>query len=99
METLYVTYPGDANTRFNRSYYVRTHLPLVLESWRKYGLETVAAFFPEGSGEGTIAICVCNFRDEQSIRESFAGSEALEVMADIPNFTDAKPSQSLSSPL
>ena len=99
MQTLYVTYPGDANTRFDRSYYVGTHLPLVLESWRKYGLETVAAFFPEGSGAGTIAICVCSFRVERGIRDSFAGPEAREVMADISNFTDAKPSQSLSSPL
>ena len=99
MQTLYVTYPGDANTRFDRSYYVSTHLPLVLESWRKYGLETVAAFFPEGSGAGTIAICVCSFRGEQGIRDSFAGPEAREVMAYIPNFSDALPSQSLSSPL
>ena len=95
MQTLYVTYPGDANTRFDRQYYVERHLPLVLESWRKYGLMTVAAFFPEGAGEGTIAICVCAFRDEESIRASFAAPETGEVMEDISRFTDAKPSQSL----
>ncbi len=96
---LYVTYPGDANTRFDRKYYVDTHLPLVLESWRKYGLETVAAFFPDSSGEGIIAICACSFRDEGAIHRSFAAAEAREVMADISHFTDAKPGQSLGMPL
>ena len=99
MQVLYVTYPGDANTRFDRKYYVDKHLPLVLESWRKYGLEAVAAFFPEGAGAGTIAICVCTFRDEQAIRVSFDAPEAREVMADIPRFTDGKPSQNLGKPL
>ena len=95
MQTLYVTYPGDASTRFNRQYYVEKHLPLVLRSWRKYGLMTVAAFFPEGAGEGTIAICVCSFQDEDGIRAAFAAPEAREVMGDISRFTEAKPGQSL----
>ena len=99
MQTVYVTYPGDAMTRFARNYYIETHLPLVLKSWRKYGLETVAAFFPEGSGAGMIAICACNFRDEQSVRDAFASSEAKEVMADIPHFTAATPAQSLATRL
>ena len=99
MQTLYVTYPGDANTRFDRKYYVNQHLPLVLANWCRYGLETVAAFFPEGDGAGTIAICVCTFRDEQSVRASFAATETRAVMADVPRFTDATPSQSLSAPL
>ena len=95
MQMLYVTYPGDASTRFDRQYYVERHLPLVVKSWRQYGLMTVAAFFPEGAGEGTIAICVCTFQDEEGIRTSFAAPEAREVMEDVSRFTDAKPSQSL----
>ncbi len=97
MQTLYVSYPGDTNTRFDRKYYVDAHLPLVLKSWRKYGLETVAAFFPEGAGEGTVAICVCTFRNEEGVRASFAAPEAREVMADIPHFTEAKPNQFLAT--
>ena len=99
MPILYVTYPGDVGARFDREYYVKTHLPLVMESWRKYGLETVAAFFPEGSGEGTIAICACSFRDETAIRESFAAPEACKVMDDIAHFTNAIPSQNLLTSL
>ena len=93
---LYVTYPGDAGTRFDRKYYVDTHLRLVLASWRRYGLETTAAFFPEGGGAGTIAICACRFRDEQAVHDAFAGPEARAVMADLPHFTDAQTVQSLA---
>ena len=35
MTTMYVTYPGDAGTRFDRDYYVRHHLPLVIECWSR----------------------------------------------------------------
>ena len=36
MTTMYVTYPGDA-TRFDRGYYVRHHLPLVMGMLGKAG--------------------------------------------------------------
>ena len=99
MQTLYVTYPGDATTRFDRKYYVDSHLPLVMKSWRQYGLESVAAFFPEGSGEGTIAICACSFRDQQAIQGALTSPEVSEVMADLPHFTDAQPSRSIFVPI
>ncbi len=99
MQTLYVTYSGGADTRFDRTYYVEKHLPLVLESWGRYGLEAVAAFFPEGSGAGTIAICLCRFRDEPAVRAAFDAPETRAVMADVAHFTDVQPSRSLSVPL
>ncbi len=46
MTTMYVTYPGDASTRFDRDYYVRHHVPLVMECWGPLGLESCAAFWP-----------------------------------------------------
>ena len=94
MTMLFVTYPGDASTRFDRDYYVGTHLPLVLEAWGPYGMETAAAFFPDGDGAGTIAVCVCGFRDEASINAAIAAPQTERVMADVKNFTDAVPTQS-----
>ena len=99
MTTLYVTYPGDARTRFDRDYYVGTHLPLVTEAWGPHGLETVAAFFPAGDGAGTVAVCVCGFRDEAALAASLASPQTPRVMADVPHFTDAKPSQSRAVPI
>ncbi len=93
MTTLYVTYPGDAATRFNREYYVRTHLPLVMKAWGAYGLETAAAFFPSSDGAGTIAVCICGFRDDAAIRAALASPGTGGVMADVKNFTDAEPSR------
>ena len=99
MTTLLVTYAGDANTRFDRDYYANTHLPLVREAWGPHGLETIAAFFPAGDGAGTIAVCVCGFRDEAAMNGALGSSQTPRVMADVEHFTDVKPSQSRAVPL
>lgn len=99
MTILFVIYPGNADTRFDRDYYVATHLPLVLEAWGPYGLETVAAFFPAGDGAGTIAIAVCRFRDEAAISAALGSPQTNRVMANVKYFTDAVPSQSRVVPL
>ena len=94
MSTLLMTYAGERSTHFDREYYVNIHLPSVMKGWGPHGLESLAAFFPAGHGAGTVAICVCKFRDEAAIVASL-GSQATEnVRADIPHFTDASPSRS-----
>ena len=93
MKTVFVTYAGDSSTRFDRRYYVEEHLPLVTAAWAPHGLVSVAAFFPAGTGEGTIAVCVCDFRDDDAIRASLRAPETKAVMEDVPHFTDAKPRQ------
>jgi uncharacterized protein (TIGR02118 family) len=92
--TVYVTYEGTPDTRFDKSYYVSHHLPLVMRAWHKYGLTTLAAFFPAIEQPGTIAICECKFRNEVSMKNAFGSSETPEVMADVPLFTDAQPKRS-----
>ncbi len=99
MITMYVTYPGDGATRFDRDYYVSGHVPLVLQSWTRYGLVSCAAFFPSEIGAGTIAIAECKFRDDAALRTALAAPETAHVMADIAKFTDAIPAQSLAGPL
>ena len=94
MSTLLITYTGEPSTRFDREYYVNIHLPLVMKGWGPYGLESLAAFFPAGHGAGTIAICVCKFRDEAAIVASLGSQATEDVMGDIPHFTDASPSRS-----
>ena len=96
MTIMYVTYPGDASTRFDRDYYVREHLPLVMASWGPHGLHSCAAFWPADPGNGTIAICECRFRDEAAMRAALAASDTPSVMADVARFTDATPTQCLA---
>ncbi len=98
MTRVFITYPGDAGTRFDRDYYVRAHLPLVLEAWRSHGLEGVAAFFPSGDGGGTICICECVFRDDGAMQACFAAPQTGSVMADVGNFTDAVPARWRAAP-
>lgn len=101
--TVYVTYNGAPSERFDRSYYVEHHLPLVMQAWRRYGLEHVAAFFPALSNAntrvGTLVICECRFRDEAAIEACFGSPEAAEVMADVPTFTDISPTRLRVAPL
>ncbi len=94
MPTLFVTYPGDAGTRFDRDYYVASHLPMVMEAWGPCGLLSCAAFFPAGDGAGTVAVCICRFRDEAAVQAALGSPETPRVMADVTVFTDAKPAQS-----
>ena len=90
---LFVTYPGDAGSRFDRDYYVGHHIPLVIEAWSPYGLLDASALFP-ANDRGVIAACVCRFRDHAAIDAALAAPRTSEVMADIENFTDASPTQS-----
>ncbi|MBN3807757.1 EthD family reductase [Paraburkholderia sp. Ac-20347] len=101
--TVYVSYTGTPNDRFDRRYYVEHHLPLVMAAWQRYGLEHVAAFFPAQTealeGGGTLVICECRFRDEADIDAAFGAPETAEVMADVTAFTDLAPTRARVVPL
>lgn len=87
---VYVYYQDTPQTRFDRDYYVKRHLPLVMQAWEKHGLQSVAAFFP-ALEHNTLAICECVFRDEAAIEAAFTSAEAPTVMADVPRYTGATP--------
>lgn len=91
--TLYVTYNGTPDTRFDHTYYVDHHLPLVMRAWAATGLRSIAAFFPAVAQSGTIAICECIFRDEAAIEACLASAGTPSVMADVARFTDVAPSR------
>ena len=94
MTTVFVTYAGDASTRFDRDYYVRVHVPLVVEAWGPHGLRSCVAFFPADAGGPTIAAAICEFRDEAALQAALRSAATPRVMADVEQFTDAKPVQS-----
>lgn len=47
MTTLLVTYPRAEGATFDVDYYLGAHLPLVRESWVRYGLTSATALIPE----------------------------------------------------
>ena len=93
MTVLYITYSGSSSTRFDRDYYRSHHLPLVMDGWKKYGLETLSVLYPEDASSETIAICECKFRDDEAMKASFDAPETPQVMADVQHFTDVTPKQ------
>lgn len=99
MTVMYVTYPGDSETRFDREYFVDEHLPLVMECWGPHGLQSCAAFFPPVDGAGTIAIAECRFDDEAALKAALGAPESARVMADVSRYTEAKPLQSRAVPV
>jgi uncharacterized protein (TIGR02118 family) len=96
---IYVFYQGTPQTRFDRDYYVKSHLPFCMESWQQYGLQTVSAFYPALDQGGTIAICECVFRDEAAVEAAFNSPEVPAVMADVARYTDATPVRVRGVPL
>ena len=99
MTTIFVTYAGDPTTQFDRDYYMQHHLPLVQQAWGPYGMQSIAAFFPAGSGAGTIAVAICVFHDEAALQAALASPQTPAVMADVARFTDIKPVQSRAVPI
>ena len=97
--TMYVTYEGNSQTRFDRAHWVDVHLPLVRECWGPHGLLSAAAFFPSGDGAGVIAICPCVFRDETAMTSALASTETKRVMDDVKKVTNVEPKRSLASPI
>lgn len=96
---IYVSYEGSAADRFDRDHYVNHHLPLVMTSWAKYGLQSVRAFFPSDSADGTVAVCECRFRDLAAVEAAFSSPETEAVMADVPLYTDLAPKRMRTLPL
>lgn len=90
MTSLFVLYSGAEDARFDRDYYVASHLPKARAAWEAHGLESVTAFFPEGGGD-TAAIAVCRFRDAAALAASLNSPDTGHVLADIENFTDLQP--------
>ncbi len=94
MTTLIVTYAGEAGTRFDRDYYVETHMRMVREDWGPLGMESGDAFLPAGDGGGTFAVSVCRFRDGAALEAALASPLVGRLNADRRNFTDVVPTLS-----
>ncbi len=96
---MYVTYAGEADTKFDRDHWINVHLPLVREAWEPHGLLSTGGFFPSGDGGGLIAICPCVFRDEAAMEAALASPATKRVMDDVKKITAVVPARSRAVPL
>ncbi len=87
-------YPNEPGSRFDHSYYLQKHIPLVKERWGSMGLEDVRLVRGVGTPDGSPApyqvIALLSFRSMQDFQNA-AGAHVQEIMGDIPNFTNVQP--------
>ena len=93
MTTVLVTYTGSKNDRFDRSHYVKVHLPMAVRMLGRYGLLGAEAFFPATDNSDIVAACTLNFRDDDSLHDAMSAPEMAFLIDDLDNFTDLTPVQ------
>ncbi|WP_245841653.1 EthD family reductase [Sphingomonas lenta] len=91
MAILLVSYPAGDGARFDRSYYVATHLPLVRRVLEPHGLVGAEAYFPDDQVAPMFAVAVLRFADAAARDAVLGHPDAGHAFADIPNFTDVQP--------
>jgi uncharacterized protein (TIGR02118 family) len=89
-----VMYPNTAGMRFNHDYYRDTHMPLVKAKMgahcKSYTVDRGLAGGTPGTPPTYIAMCHIYCDSVESFLAGF-GPHAKEIMADVPNYTDAQP--------
>jgi uncharacterized protein (TIGR02118 family) len=89
-----VIYQLQAGEKLDIDYYVKTHIPLVQARWGSLGLKGVQVLNGVGSPGGpapAILITLLDFESAQAFQTAVE-THGEEVMGDVANFTDTKPS-------
>ena len=90
-----ILYPNDEGARFDKSYYLSTHVPLVLKQWGKYGLHGWEVVEYRANADGPqppfIIAGTMVWHSPEQEQEALASEDAKAVFADRPNFTNTKP--------
>ncbi|KAJ5328385.1 hypothetical protein N7541_001476 [Penicillium brevicompactum] len=93
--TAIVMYPNEADIEFNEDYYMKTHMPLVETTWKKYGLNSWhVTKFPnalDGSRSEYLIMASLEWESQEALQTALKDPASANVFADIPNFTNKKP--------
>lgn len=98
-----VSYPSQAGSRFDLDYYLKKHIPLVVEKLSPHGL--ISATVEQGIGGGAPGSpakyqiqAYLNFPTMEATQAGMS-AEAPGLIADIPNFTDVRPDMQINQVL
>lgn len=90
-----ILYPKGAGPTFDMKYYLATHMPLVADSWKPYGLKswTIVQFGPgpDGAEPEYCVQATLEWDSPESFQKALGGPEKDKVFGDIPNFSNAGP--------
>ncbi len=95
-----VAYPNESGKKYDWDYYLNTHRPLVNQHLSGHGLtkfevdKGVSGADPSAPAP-FVAIAHLTFNTVEEVHETFK-AVGREVMGDIPNFTDIKPTIQIS---
>ena len=89
-----VMYPNTPGARFDHEYYRTKHMPLVKsrmgDACLYYTVDKGLAGGAHGAPATYVGMCHIFCKSVESFQAGF-GPHAKEIMADIPNYTDAQP--------
>lgn len=94
-----VMYPRGANHKFDMTYYLGSHMPMLRQ---KLGAALKGAAVDEGIAGGLpgsppkyVAICHLLFESVDAFQLAFS-IQGAAILADIPNYTDIQPALQIS---
>lgn len=95
-----VLYPQQPGARFDWSYYLNTHVPLVAQRFGAAARSTMIEKGLAGGAPGTpapyVAIASFTFDSVPAFQSAF-GPHAAEILADIPKYTSIEPIVQISA--
>lgn len=94
MSIVTVMYPEAEGKRFDLTYYMKTHMPLVASHGQDLGLQgyqVMRGVGAPGGGKPTYRVVARLTVNSLETFQSGMQKHGREIMGDIPNFTDIQP--------
>jgi uncharacterized protein (TIGR02118 family) len=92
-------YPYEPGARFDHEYYRDRHMPMLKarlgDACKSYTVDKGISGGAPGSPPAYVGMCHIFAESVQSFQAAF-GPHAKEIMGDIPNYTDLKPTMQIS---
>ena len=102
MMLLSVLYPSGADARFDQTYYLQKHIPLLKSRWQGMGLNAVQVLRGASAAGGGTApyqvVTLLSFASHQDFQNCVA-KHGKEIFADVANFTNVQPVVQLNDPV
>jgi uncharacterized protein (TIGR02118 family) len=94
-----VIYPNHEGARFDAGYYRSTHIPLAMKVMKASNVILIEGV-PNGTSAAPYAmIAHFQFPSSEALKAALANPAMTEVRADVPKFTDIKPTVMLGKSL
>jgi uncharacterized protein (TIGR02118 family) len=85
-----VAYPRKEGWKFDKEYYLSTHMPMVEKYWKKHGFKSFAITELNEDGPYTY-VAVIEFESAQGWGAAAQDDNTKEIMADVPKFSNVEP--------